>query len=265
MVLERQVRACERFPRSSPAPSLGFVAFGGIWCWRHVGTLRQPALSVRQPGLPVDPTCPPRPFGTHAGWPGVPWTCWRRRGRWPSARPAVCRRFPSATRASCSSSSPQSGGFPCEGWARGTPLPPGQRNLLAFVLMAYAAWMAVFYYYRYAAILEFLAPLVLVILVQALLPRVGRPAALRRGRVPAGCSRASAPGSVGTGRIGGGASRSRPRPSEADSLVLLTSPWEQLPGPVLPREDALRGPRMGRLLALRRPGDRHSRLSTRGP
>ena len=56
-----------------------------------------------------------------------------------------------------------------------TPLPPGQRKLLAFVLMAYGTWMAVFYYYRYAAILEFLAPLVLAILVQALLPRVGRP------------------------------------------------------------------------------------------
>ena len=91
-----------------------------------------------------------------------------------------------------------------------TPLPPGQRNLMGFVLMAYAAWLVVFRYYRYAATLEFLAPLALVILVQALLPRVGRPLLFAAGAYLLR-SRASAPGSVGTGRIGGGASRSPPR------------------------------------------------------
>jgi hypothetical protein len=58
---------------------------------------------------------------------------------------------------------------------RRTPLPPGQRNLATYFLVAYGTWMAVFYYYRYASVLEFLAPVVLAVLVQALLPGVGRP------------------------------------------------------------------------------------------
>ena len=61
---------------------------------------------------------------------------------------------------------------------RRTPLPPGQHDLWAFFGMTYLAWMAVFFYYRYASVLEFLAPLVLVILVQAWLPRVARPLVL---------------------------------------------------------------------------------------
>jgi hypothetical protein len=51
------------------------------------------------------------------------------------------------------------------------PLPAGQRGVLHFVLAGYAAWAAALYYYRYAATLEFLAPLALVILVNAAVPR----------------------------------------------------------------------------------------------
>jgi hypothetical protein len=67
----------------------------------------------------------------------------------------------------------------CSG--RRSPLPPGQHDLWAFFLMAYLAWMAAFFYYRYASVLEYLAPLVLVILVQAWLPRVARPLVLVAG------------------------------------------------------------------------------------
>jgi len=62
-----------------------------------------------------------------------------------------------------------------------SPLPPGQRHLLVYVLVSYVTWLGAFYYYRYATVLEFLAPLVLVILVQAVLPRFGRPVLLLMG------------------------------------------------------------------------------------
>jgi hypothetical protein len=60
-------------------------------------------------------------------------------------------------------------------------LPPGQRHLLVYVLVAYLTWLFAFYYYRYAAVLEYLAPLVLVILVPAVLRRFGRPVLLLIG------------------------------------------------------------------------------------
>jgi hypothetical protein len=58
---------------------------------------------------------------------------------------------------------------------RGTALPPGQRGLLVYLLVAYLTWVAVFDYYRYAAVLEYLAPLGFVVLWQAVRPRFGRP------------------------------------------------------------------------------------------
>ncbi len=57
---------------------------------------------------------------------------------------------------------------------RRAPLPPGQRHLLLYVLVGYVTWLVAFYYYRYATVLEYLAPLVLVVLVPAVLPRFGR-------------------------------------------------------------------------------------------
>jgi hypothetical protein len=116
-----------------------------------------------------------------------------------------------------------------------TPLPAGQRNLLAFFLMAYAAWMAVFYYYRYAATLEFLAPLVLVILVQALLPRVGRPVLFAAGAYLLLFS------SVGSWQRWSWSDRwwhvTLPaQAQEADSLVLLTSPLNSFLVPFFPEK-----------------------------
>lgn len=50
-------------------------------------------------------------------------------------------------------------------------LPPPHRELVGYVLVAYVTWLVAFYYYRYAAVLEFLAPLALFVLVRAALPR----------------------------------------------------------------------------------------------
>jgi hypothetical protein len=50
-------------------------------------------------------------------------------------------------------------------------LPPAQGELLGYVLAGYLTWLGAFYYYRYAAALEFLAPLALFVLVRASLPR----------------------------------------------------------------------------------------------
>jgi hypothetical protein len=113
------------------------------------------------------------------------------------------------------------------------PLPPGQRNLMAYVLMAYGAWLATFYYYRYASILEFLAPLVLVILVQALLPRVGRPPLFAAGAALLVFS------SVGSWQRQDWSDRwwrvTLPAQAyEKDSLVLLTKPGNSFLVPFFP-------------------------------
>lgn len=50
-------------------------------------------------------------------------------------------------------------------------LAPAESLLLFYALTAYLIWLAAFYYYRYAVVLEYLAPLLLVILVRALVPR----------------------------------------------------------------------------------------------
>ncbi len=57
---------------------------------------------------------------------------------------------------------------------RRASLSVGQGNLLAYIALAYLAWLVAFYYYRYASVLEYLAPLALVILVRSLLPHAAR-------------------------------------------------------------------------------------------
>ena len=120
-------------------------------------------------------------------------------------------------------------------WGRRRPLHPGQRNLLALFLVAYTTWMAVFYYYRYAAVLEFLAPLLLVILVQAWLPRVGRPLLFAAGAYLLVFS------SVGSWQRWDWSDRwwrvTLPaQAQEADSLVLLTSQLNSFLVPFFPEE-----------------------------
>jgi hypothetical protein len=69
MVLGRQVRVGCR-ASSAPSSACGF----GAWCWRLWERFGNPFFrtSTRSSG---HPTCPPRPFGTHVLWPGVPLTC----------------------------------------------------------------------------------------------------------------------------------------------------------------------------------------------
>ena len=238
---------------------LGFAALGGAWCWRMWERFGNPVFPFanqifRSPYLPAEAIRDPRwvasgpwdllatPFAMALG----------ETGRLQEI-PFRDARFLLVLVAAFGWSS-----LRCLG--KRTPLPPSQRNLLAFVLMAYGAWLGAFYYYRYAAVLEFLAPLVLVMLVPALLPRTGRPLLFATGA----CLLLSS--SVGSWQRQDWSDRwwrvTLPaQADEADSLVLLDESPQQLPGPVLPGEDTLRGPRTGRLLALRRPGDRHRGLS----
>ena len=213
---------------------LGFVAFGGLWCWRCGST--SATRSFRSPTRSSGhPTCPPRPFGTHAGWPRVPWTSSRRRWQWPSGRPSRLQEIPFRDARFLFVLVAALGWLSLRWLGKRTPLPPGQRNLLAYVLMAYGVWLAAFYYYRYAAILEFLAPLVLVILVQALLPRVGRPLLLAAGACLLLYS------SVGSWQRQDWSDRwwrvTLPAQAhETDSLVLLTTPGNSFLVPFFPEK-----------------------------
>jgi hypothetical protein len=113
------------------------------------------------------------------------------------------------------------------------PAAPGQRNLLVFVLVAYAAWAAAFYYYRYAATLEFLAPLACAVLAQALFPRIGRPLLFAAGTALLLFS------SVGSWQRWEWSDRwwrvTLPAQArEADSLVLLTSSGNSFLVPFFP-------------------------------
>jgi len=112
-------------------------------------------------------------------------------------------------------------------------LSPGQRGLLVFVLVGYATWAVAFYYYRYAAVLEFLAPLALVILVNAVLPRLARPVLVAATTVLLVSS------SVGSwGRLPWGERwfyiRLPPQAYEPDSLVLVDSPLSSFLIPYFP-------------------------------
>ncbi len=173
MVLGRQARVGAGFAFLA-GTVLGFVAFGGTWCWRLWERFGNPLFPFvnqvfRSPYLPAEAIRDTRfvargPLDLLT----TPWAMALGETSRLQEIPFRDARFLLVLVAAV-------GWLSLRWLGRRTPLPPGQRNLLAFVLMAYAAWLAVFYYYRYAATLEFLAPLALVILVQALLPRVGRP------------------------------------------------------------------------------------------
>ena len=213
---------------------LGFVAFGGAWCWRLWERFGNPLFPFvnqifRSPYLPSEAIRDPRfvargPLDLLE----TPWAMALGETSRLQEIPFRDARFLLVLVAAV-------GWLSLRCLGRRTPLPPGQRGLLAFVLMAYAAWLAVFYYYRYAATLEFLAPLVLVILVQALLPRIGRPLLFAAG---AGLVLFS---SVGSWQRWSWSDRwwrvTLPAQAhEADSLVLLTSPLNSYLVPFFPEQ-----------------------------
>jgi hypothetical protein len=102
------------------------------------------------------------------------------------------------------------------------PLPLGQRSLLVYFLISYAVWGIALYYYRYAAVLEFLTPLVLAVLVQACFPKLARSVLIASTILVLLTS------SVGSwGRLAFGERwfyvRLPPQAHEPDSLVLVDS------------------------------------------
>ena len=233
MVLGRQARVGAGFAFLA-GTVLGFVAFGGIWCWRLWERFGNPLFPFvnqvfRSPYLPAEAIRDTRwvargPLDLLA----TPWAMALGETSRLQEIPFRDARFLLVLVAAARVAFPAMAG-PEDAAA------PGQRNLLAFVLMAYAAWMAVFYYYRYAATLEFLAPLVLVILVQALLPRVGRPLLFAAGAYLLLFS------SVGSWQRWSWSDRwwrvTLPAQAhEADSLVLLTSPSNSFLVPFFPEK-----------------------------
>jgi hypothetical protein len=101
-------------------------------------------------------------------------------------------------------------------------LPHGQRALLIYFVTSYATWGVAFYYYRYAVVLEFLSPLVVIVLVQATAPKLARALLFT---VTAFLLLTSSVGSWG--RLPWSEQwwsvRLPPQAHEADSLVLLDS------------------------------------------
>jgi hypothetical protein len=233
MVLGRQVRA-RTVPAFLAGTVLGFVAFAGTWCWRLWERFGNPLFPFanqifRSPYLPAEAIRDPRwvaegpwdllatPFSMAVG----------ETGRLQEI-PFRDARFLLVLVAGL-------GWLSLRGLGKRTPLPPGQRHLLAYVLMAYGAWLAAFYYYRYASILEFLAPLVLVILVQALVPRLSRPLLSGAGAYLLLFS------SVGSWQRQDWSDRWWPvtlpaQAVEADSLVLLTKPGNSFLVPFFPEK-----------------------------
>jgi len=123
---------------------------------------------------------------------------------------------------------------------RRPPLPPGQRCLLVYVLVSYAVWGIAFYYYRYAAVVEFLAPLVLVLLIQAALPKLARPVIIAATILLLLTS------SVGSwGRLAWGERwfniRLPPQAYEPDSLVLVDSSLSSFLIPYFPGQTRFAG------------------------
>lgn len=233
MVLGRQVRVGAGFAFLA-GTLLGFAAFAGTWCWRLWERFGNPVFPYanqifRSPYLPAEAIRDTRwvargPLDLLA----TPWAmALGETGRLQEI-PFRDARFLLVLVAAVAWLSLR--------WmGRRPPLPPGQRNLLAFVLMAYAAWMAVFYYYRYAATLEFLAPLVLVVLVRAVLPSAGRPLLLAAGAYLLLFS------SVGSWQRWHWSDRwwnvTLPaQAGEADCLVLLTNPGNSFLVPFFPEK-----------------------------
>jgi hypothetical protein len=212
----------------------GFAAFAGIWCWRLWVRFGNPLFPhaneiFRSPYLPAETLRDVRfvargPLDLLA----TPWAmALGETGRLQEI-PFRDARFLLVLVAAC-------GWLGLRALGRRTALPAPQRHLLAFVVMAYAVWMATFYYYRYAATLEFLAPLALAILVQALLPRGKRPVLFAAGVALLLST------SVGNWQRWDWSDRwwhvtLPPQAGERDSLVLLTSPTNSFLVPYFPRK-----------------------------
>ena len=123
---------------------------------------------------------------------------------------------------------------------RRPPLPTGQQSLLVYVLVSYVVWGSAFYYYRYAAVLEFLAPLALVVLIHAALPGLARQLTIVATILLLGTT------SVGSwGRLGWGERwfniRLPPQAYEPDSLVLVDSPLSSFLIPYFPEQTRFAG------------------------
>jgi hypothetical protein len=135
-------------------------------------------------------------------------------------------------------------------------LPPLARGLLVYFFSGYAAWALAFYYYRYASLLEFVAPVVLLVLVKALFPARARPALV------AATVLVLLTTSVGSwGRLAFGDQwfnvRLPPQAYEPDSLVLLDAPLSSFLIPYFPSTTSFAGiegtgsPRIDELVAAR--------------
>jgi hypothetical protein len=172
-VLRRRARALT-VPAFAAGSGLGFAAFAGLWCWRLWERFSNPLFPFanqifRSPYLPAEAIRDPRwvaqgPLDLVA----TPLAMALGETARLQEIPFRDARFLLVLVAGL-------GWLLLRGLGRRTPLAPGQRDLLAYVVVGYGTWMAAFYYYRYASILEFLAPLALAILVQALLPRARTP------------------------------------------------------------------------------------------
>jgi hypothetical protein len=231
MVLRRRAPA-----RSAPAfvagTVVGFAATAGLWCWRMWTHFANPLFPFanqvfRSPYLPAEAIRDPRwvasgPLDLLA----TPWAMALGDTSRLQEIPFRDARFLLVLLAAL-------GWLSLRALGRRTALPPGQRLLLTFVLLAYGAWLVAFYYYRYAAVLEFLSPLAAAILVQALFPRLARPLLLGAG---AGLLLLS---SVGSWQRQDWSDRwwrvTLPAQADAkDSLVLLTRPASSFLAPFFP-------------------------------
>jgi hypothetical protein len=233
MALRRHVRVAAALTFLA-GTVLGFLAFGGYWCWLMWERFGNPLFPFanqvfRSPYLPAEAIRDPRWVASGPlDFLATPWAMALGETSRLQEIPFRDARFLFVLVAAF--------GWLCLRWlGKRTPLAPGQRHLLAFVLMAYLAWLAIFYYYRYAAVLEFLAPLVLVILVQALLPGVGRPLLFTAGAYLLLFS------SVGSWQRQDWSDRwwriTLPAQAyEKDSLVLLTSPLNSFLVPFFPEK-----------------------------
>jgi hypothetical protein len=211
---------------------LGFAAFGGAWCWRMWERFGNPFFPFanqifRSPYLPAEAIRDPR-WVASGPWDllATPFSMALGDTSRLQEIPFRDARFLFVLVAAL--------GWLCLRWlGKRAPLPSGQRDVLALVSMAYGAWLTVFYYYRYAAILEFLAPLVLVILVQALFPKAGRPLLFATGAALLLFT------SVGSWQRQDWSDRwwrvTLPaQANETDSLVLLTKPGNSFLVPFFP-------------------------------
>jgi hypothetical protein len=111
----------------------------------------------------------------------------------------------------------------------------GEQSLLGYLAVSYVLWVGTFYYYRYAAAVEFLAPVAFVTLVRAALPHIVRPVAVAASILVVLTS------SVGSwGRLGWDQRwsdvRLPPQAHETNSLVLLDSSLSSFLIPYFPQE-----------------------------